>query len=108
MRGDRVLWVPGSDHAGIATQVGLLSHFLFLVGGAVLIQSNLTSSSLALGQAVVEKQLWKEKGVRRHELSREDFLKAVWQWKHEYGGGPSARPAEPLLPPPLTGSIGPS
>uniref|UniRef100_A0A8C8TNL3 Valine--tRNA ligase, mitochondrial n=1 Tax=Peromyscus maniculatus bairdii TaxID=230844 RepID=A0A8C8TNL3_PERMB len=56
MRGDRVLWVPGSDHAGIATQ------------------------------AVVEKQLWKEKGVRRHELSREDFLKAVWQWKHEKGG----------------------
>lgn len=56
MRGDRVLWVPGSDHAGIATQ------------------------------AVVEKQLWKEKGVRRHELSREDFLTAVWQWKHEKGG----------------------
>lgn len=27
MRGDRVLWVPGSDHAGIATQVGLFSHF---------------------------------------------------------------------------------
>lgn len=45
MRGDRVLWVPGSDHAGIATQ------------------------------AVVEKQLWKERGVRRHELSREDFLR---------------------------------
>lgn len=56
MRGDRVLWVPGSDHAGIATQ------------------------------AVVEKHLWKEQGVRRHELSREDFLQAVWQWKHEKGG----------------------
>ncbi|XP_036032235.1 valine--tRNA ligase, mitochondrial isoform X2 [Onychomys torridus] len=56
MRGDRVLWVPGSDHAGIATQ------------------------------AVVERQLWKEQGVRRHELSREDFLTAVWQWKHEKGG----------------------
>lgn len=56
MRGDRVLWIPGSDHAGIATQ------------------------------AVVEKHLWKEQGVRRHELSREDFLKAVWQWKHEKGG----------------------
>uniref|UniRef100_A0A8D1S9E0 Valine--tRNA ligase, mitochondrial n=1 Tax=Sus scrofa TaxID=9823 RepID=A0A8D1S9E0_PIG len=45
MRGDRVLWVPGSDHAGIATQ------------------------------AVVEKKLWKERGLRRRELSREDFLR---------------------------------
>uniref|UniRef100_A0A8C6WB87 Valine--tRNA ligase, mitochondrial n=1 Tax=Nannospalax galili TaxID=1026970 RepID=A0A8C6WB87_NANGA len=51
MRGDRVLWVPGSDHAGIATQ------------------------------AVVEKQLWRERGVRRHELGREDFLREVWRWK---------------------------
>ncbi|XP_036902718.1 valine--tRNA ligase, mitochondrial isoform X3 [Sturnira hondurensis] len=56
MRGDQVLWVPGSDHAGIATQ------------------------------AVVEKQLWKERGVRRHELSREDFLQEVWKWKEEKGG----------------------
>lgn len=56
MRGDRVLWVPGSDHAGIATQ------------------------------AVVEKRLWTERGVRRHELGREDFLKAVWQWKAAKGG----------------------
>ncbi|KAM6185035.1 valine--tRNA ligase, mitochondrial [Rhynchocyon petersi] len=56
MRGDRVLWVPGSDHAGIATQ------------------------------AVVEKQLWKEQGVRRHELSREAFLEEVWKWKEEKGG----------------------
>lgn len=32
-------------------------------------------------QTVVEKQLWREQGVRRHELSREDFLRAVWQWK---------------------------
>ncbi|XP_004598845.2 valine--tRNA ligase, mitochondrial [Ochotona princeps] len=56
MRGDRVLWVPGCDHAGIATQT------------------------------VVEKQLWREQGVRRHELSREDFLRAVWQWKEAKGG----------------------
>lgn len=50
----------------------------------------------------MEKHLWKEQGVRRHELTREDFLKAVWQWKHEYGGGASraglrARLAESLL-----------
>ncbi|XP_053459019.1 valine--tRNA ligase, mitochondrial isoform X2 [Nycticebus coucang] len=56
MRGDQVLWIPGSDHAGIATQ------------------------------AVVEKQLWKERGVRRHELSRKDFLREVWQWKEVKGG----------------------
>ncbi|KAM8777942.1 valine--tRNA ligase, mitochondrial isoform 2-T2 [Rhynchonycteris naso] len=56
MRGDQVLWVPGSDHAGIATQ------------------------------AVVEKQLWKERGVRRHQLSREAFLGEVWKWKEEKGG----------------------
>uniref|UniRef100_A0A8D1G7B4 Valine--tRNA ligase, mitochondrial n=1 Tax=Sus scrofa TaxID=9823 RepID=A0A8D1G7B4_PIG len=56
MRGDRVLWVPGSDHAGIATQ------------------------------AVVEKKLWKERGLRRRELSREDFLREVWKWKEEKGG----------------------
>ncbi|KAM7136631.1 valine--tRNA ligase, mitochondrial isoform 1-T2 [Molossus nigricans] len=56
MRGDQVLWVPGSDHAGIATQ------------------------------AVVEKQLWKERGVRRHQLSREDFLREVWKWKEAKGG----------------------
>jgi valyl-tRNA synthetase len=30
---------------------------------------------------VVEKQLWKERGVRRHDLGREDFLREVWQWK---------------------------
>nr|XP_036881965.1 valine--tRNA ligase, mitochondrial [Manis javanica] len=56
MRGDQVLWVPGSDHAGIATQ------------------------------AVVEKQLWKDRRVRRHELSREAFLREVWKWKEEKGG----------------------
>uniref|UniRef100_A0A452SNZ1 Valine--tRNA ligase, mitochondrial n=1 Tax=Ursus americanus TaxID=9643 RepID=A0A452SNZ1_URSAM len=56
MCGDQVLWVPGSDHAGIATQ------------------------------AVVEKQLWKERGVRRHELNREEFLREVWKWKEEKGG----------------------
>ncbi|XP_072689913.1 valine--tRNA ligase, mitochondrial isoform X8 [Canis lupus baileyi] len=56
MRGDQVLWIPGSDHAGIATQ------------------------------AVVEKQLWKERGMRRHELSREKFLREVWKWKDEKGG----------------------
>ncbi|XP_063794068.1 valine--tRNA ligase, mitochondrial [Pseudophryne corroboree] len=55
MLGQKVLWVPGSDHAGIATQ------------------------------AVVEKNLYKEQGLSRHDLGREEFLKAVWKWKENKG-----------------------
>ncbi|XP_040262342.1 valine--tRNA ligase, mitochondrial-like [Bufo bufo] len=55
MLGQKVLWVPGSDHAGIATQT------------------------------VVEKNLHKERGVSRHDLGREEFLKAVWEWKESKG-----------------------
>ena len=56
MCGYEALWVPGTDHAGIATQT------------------------------VVEKKLKKQEGVSRHDLGREEFLKRVWQWKEEYGG----------------------
>eukprot|EP01113_Clastostelium_recurvatum_P006197 TRINITY_DN1280_c0_g1_i1.p1 TRINITY_DN1280_c0_g1~~TRINITY_DN1280_c0_g1_i1.p1 ORF type:complete len:1101 (-),score=423.01 TRINITY_DN1280_c0_g1_i1:24-3326(-) len=56
MRGFRTLWVPGTDHAGIATQV------------------------------TVEKRLARERGVNRHDLGREAFIKEVWKWKEEYGG----------------------
>jgi valyl-tRNA synthetase len=56
MRGKRVLWQPGTDHAGIATQM------------------------------VVERQLAKEGNVGRRELGREKFLERVWQWKEESGG----------------------
>ena len=49
------LWVPGCDHAGIATQV------------------------------VVEKKLAREEGLSRHDLGREGFLERVWGWKEEYG-----------------------
>src|SRR5580698_10049970 len=55
MRGDSTLWQPGTDHAGIATQM------------------------------VVERQLNAE-GTRRTELSREDFVARVWQWKEQSGG----------------------
>lgn len=54
MRGYNVLWLPGTDHAGIATQ------------------------------NVVERELAKE-GLTRHQMSREDFVKRVWEWKEEYG-----------------------
>jgi len=55
MKGYEVLWLPGMDHAGIATQ------------------------------NVVEKQL-ATKGLSRHDLGREDFVKKVWDWKAESGG----------------------
>ncbi|MGQ0612533.1 MAG: valine--tRNA ligase [Planctomycetaceae bacterium] len=56
MRGRDVLWIPGTDHAGIATQ------------------------------AVVERKLFKEKGLKRHEMGREAFLAEIWAWKEEHGG----------------------
>ena len=55
MQGYNVLWMPGTDHAGIATQVK------------------------------VEENLMKTEGKSRHELGREEFLKRVWEWKKEYG-----------------------
>jgi valyl-tRNA synthetase len=54
MQGDNTLWQPGTDHAGIATQI------------------------------VVERQL-DQKGIKRHDLGREEFLKRVWTWKEESG-----------------------
>ena len=56
MEGFNTLWVPGTDHAGIATQIK------------------------------VEEMLRKEKGLTRHDVGREDFLKLVWDWKANYGG----------------------
>ena len=56
MRGRDVLWQPGTDHAGIATQM------------------------------VVERQLAANKEPGRRELGREKFLEKVWQWKAESGG----------------------
>ncbi|MGD8520713.1 MAG: valine--tRNA ligase [Desulfobacterales bacterium] len=53
-RGDNVLWMPGTDHAGIATQ-------------------NVVEKALA-GQ-----------GTDRHELGREKFIAAVWEWREKYG-----------------------
>ena len=54
MKGDNTLWLPGTDHAGIATQI------------------------------VVERQL-DAKGISRHDLGREDFIKKVWEWKEHSG-----------------------
>jgi valyl-tRNA synthetase len=56
MRGKDVLWQPGTDHAGIATQM------------------------------VVERQMMDRKEPGRREIGREKFLEKVWTWKAESGG----------------------
>ncbi len=55
MRGRDVLWQPGTDHAGIATQM------------------------------VVERQLAEDGNMTRREMGREAFIERVWQWKEESG-----------------------
>jgi valyl-tRNA synthetase len=55
MKGIPTLWVPGSDHAGIATQL------------------------------MVERHLLKTEEVTREELGREEFIKRTWDWKKKYG-----------------------
>jgi valyl-tRNA synthetase len=56
MRGHDTLWQPGTDHAGIATQM------------------------------VVERQLAKDKAPSRRDMGREAFLDKVWEWKDQSGG----------------------
>jgi valyl-tRNA synthetase len=56
MRGRDVLWQPGTDHAGIATQM------------------------------VVERQMMERQEPHRRQIGREKFLEKVWAWKAESGG----------------------
>jgi len=55
-KGCEVLWLPGTDHAGIATQTK------------------------------VERQLRDEEGTTRRDIGREAFLERVWEWKEKHGG----------------------
>ena len=55
MQGYSTLWLPGTDHAGIATQIK------------------------------VEEELRTKEGLTRYDLGREKFLQRVWQWKEKYG-----------------------
>ncbi len=55
MQGYNTLWLPGTDHAGIATQIK------------------------------VEEHLRKTEGISRYDLGREKFLERVWNWKGQYG-----------------------
>ncbi|MCH2178824.1 MAG: valine--tRNA ligase [Mariniblastus sp.] len=54
MQGFNALWMPGTDHAGIATQ------------------------------AVVERRLKEEEGKTRHDLGRDKLVDRIWQWKEQY------------------------
>src|SRR5260370_36646016 len=54
MQGYNALWMPGTDHAGIATQ------------------------------AVVERRLREEENKTRHDLGREELVRRIWHWKDQY------------------------
>src|SRR6202020_2903653 len=56
MDGKEVLWLPGTDHAGIATE------------------------------GMVAKQLRKEEKKTKQDIGREEFIKRVWVWKEKHGG----------------------
>src|SRR5579863_2101926 len=56
MEGKEVLWLPGTDHAGLATQTAVEKHL-----------------------RVTEKKT-------RHDFTREEFVARVWKWKEEFGG----------------------
>src|SRR3954453_2977911 len=56
MQGFESLWLPGMDHAGIATQT------------------------------LVERNLAETEGKSKHDFTREEFVERVWEWKEEYGG----------------------
>jgi valyl-tRNA synthetase len=55
MMGKNACWVPGTDHASIATEAKVVA-------------------------------MLKEKGIKKSDLSREEFLKYAWEWKEKYGG----------------------
>lgn len=55
MLGKNALWVPGTDHASIATEAKVVNKL-------------------------------KEEGIKKSDLSREEFLKHAWEWTHKHGG----------------------
>jgi valyl-tRNA synthetase len=55
MKGKMALWVPGTDHASIATEAKVVA-------------------------------MLRERGIKKSDLSREEFLKYAWEWKEKYGG----------------------
>ncbi len=79
--------VTGSLHMGHAFQdtiMDVLTRYHRMRGDAALWQPGMDHAGIAT-QMVVERQLG-EKGVSRHDLGREAFVQAVWDWKEESGG----------------------
>ena len=83
MQGWAVLWVPGTDHAGIATQVSVVSPNVpkGVAKGRLWHPQMCPQTSPKCPQAVVERWLWQQRGVRRQDLTRSEFLDEVWAWK---------------------------
>ncbi|KAG6519824.1 hypothetical protein ZIOFF_023333 [Zingiber officinale] len=90
MSGYNVLWVPGMDHAGIATQnVRVSSHqplFVAILDETKPLKQSLEWNVKQIYEVVVEKKLMRECKLTRHDIGRERFVSEVWKWKNEYGG----------------------
>ncbi|MGW8175746.1 MAG: class I tRNA ligase family protein [Stenotrophomonas sp.] len=69
MNGKAVLWLPGTDHAGIATQM------------------------------VVERKLAAEGSIGRRDMGRDAFIEKVWEWKDEIAAAPSSTSCAASAPP---------
>src|SRR3954469_2839709 len=67
------MWLPGTDHAGIATQL--------VVEREVKKTEGKTHHDLGCGSVKTRAE-----GNPRHDLGREEFLNRVWQWREKYGG----------------------
>ena len=55
MQGKNACWIPGTDHASIATEAKVVA-------------------------------MLKERGINKHDLTRDEFLEYAWEWTHKYGG----------------------
>ncbi len=73
MRGENVLWLPGTDHAAIATQM--------------IVERELGRAALPNLEGSQARSAWQREGQRlRTEMGREKFLEYCWKWKEENGG----------------------
>ena len=73
MRGENVLWLPGTDHAAIATQM--------------IVERELGRAALPDLEGTQAKSTWQREGQRlRIEMGREKFLEQCWLWKDKNGG----------------------
>jgi len=73
MRGENVLWLPGTDHAAIATQM--------------IVERELGREALPDLDGAQARSAWQREGQRlRIEMGREKFLERCWKWKEENGG----------------------